>query len=190
MGKDLSMMTLEELWELFPIFLVKPNPNKWNCQYNTILTSLKNHIPEYALKRVSHIGSTAINGIWAKDIVDVLFEINSNYAVNEISEILSNNGFIKMSESQNRISFNIGYTKEGFAKNVFHIHLRCAGDNDELYFRDYLNQHNNIAKEYETLKLVLWKKYEHNRDAYTDAKTSFVNKWTKIARLEYKNRYI
>jgi GrpB-like predicted nucleotidyltransferase (UPF0157 family) len=46
-----------------------------------------------------------------------------------------------------------------------------------------------VAKEYETLKLQLWKKYEHNRDTYTDAKTDFIRKWTTEARKEYRNRY-
>ena len=73
-------------------------------------------------------------------------------------------------------------TKDGFADKVYHIHLRFSGDNDEIYFRDYLNAHPDVAKEYETLKLQLWRKYEHNRDAYTDAKTEFIFKWTAKAR--------
>lgn len=52
-----------------------------------------------------------------------------------------------------------------------HLHLRKADDNDELYFRDYLNVHTDLAKEYEKLKLSLWKQYEHNRDGYTERKT-------------------
>ena len=39
-----------------------------------------------------------------------------------------------------------------------------------------------IAKAYENLKLKLWKEYEFNRDAYTDAKTSFVKIYTDIAK--------
>lgn len=53
---------------------------------------------------------------------------------------------------------------------------------DEVFFRDYLNCHPDAAKEYEQLKLKLWQKYEHNRDAYTDAKTDFVKKYTDIAK--------
>lgn len=60
-----------------------------------------------------------------------------------------------MSTEDRRISLNSGYTKNGFADKVFHIHLRYVGDNDELYFRDYLKDHPQIAKEYETLKLGL-----------------------------------
>ena len=75
------------------------------------------------------------------------------------------------------------YTANGFTDKVYHIHLRYAGDNDELYFRDYLNEHPDVAKEYEALKLRLWKQYELNRDAYTDAKTAFIPKWTAEARI-------
>ena len=61
--------------------------------------------------------------------------------------------------------------------------------NDELYFRYYLNEHPQIAKEYEALKLELWKRYEHDRDAYTDAKTAFIRKLTAEARRVYGDRY-
>lgn len=94
-----------------------------------------------------------------------------------------------MSSEAGRISFNRGYTKDGFADKVFHIHLRYAGDHDELYFRDYLNEYPQVAKEYEALKLQLWKQFEQNRDAYTGAKTEFVQKWTSEAKKVYAGRY-
>ena len=141
------------------------------------------------MKRISHIGNTAIQGIWAKNIVDVMVEIPEKADLEGIARILERNGFIRMSAETNRISLNRGYTKEGFADKVYHIHLRCAGDNDELYFRDYLNEHPRIAEEYESLKLELWKQYEHDRDAYTDSKTEFIRRWTTQARRLYGDRY-
>lgn len=102
---------------------------------------------------------------------------------------LFSNGYICMSQSEDRISFNKGYTENGFSEKVFHLHLRYAGDNDELYFRDYLIEFPDIAKEYEKLKISLWKEYEHNRDAYTNAKTEFVKKYTEKAKSIYGNRY-
>lgn len=62
-----------------------------------------------------------------------------------------------MNETEDWISLNKGYTENGFAEKVFHIHLRYIGNNNELYFRDYLNEYPKIAKEYEKLKLNLWK---------------------------------
>ena len=63
MGKELSEMTLEELWELFPIFLVQHN-DKWEDDYKEIESSIINLLQDYHVERISHIGSTAIQGIW------------------------------------------------------------------------------------------------------------------------------
>ncbi|MBR5114881.1 MAG: GrpB family protein [Oscillospiraceae bacterium] len=188
MGKELSEMSLEELWDLFPIFLVQ-HDDRWNEYYKEIEATITDLLTDYPVKRISHIGSTAIQGIWAKNIVDMMVEISEKADMEEVSHILERNGFIRMSDEKRRISLNRGYTKDGFAEKVYHIHLRYAGDNDELYFRDYLNEHPHIAKEYEALKMELWKRYEHNRNAYTDAKTDFIRKWTAEARAVYGKRY-
>lgn len=188
MRKELSEMSLEELWELFPISLVEHNI-MWDKQYEEIEIFLVNVLSECSVERISHIGSTAIVGIWAKDIVDVLIEVSKDSDIEKIANVIENNGFIRMSTEETRISFNRGYTKNGFAKIVFHIHLRYVGDNDELYFRDYLNENPQIAKEYETMKLRLLKQFEHNRDGYTKAKTDFILKWTKEAKTIYAGRY-
>ena len=55
---------------------------------------------------------------------------------------------------------------------------------DDLYFRDCLSAHPQAAKEYEALKLRLWRRFEHDRDAYTEAKTGFVKAVTAKAREE------
>lgn len=188
MGKELSEMKLEELWDLFPIFLVAHN-DKWNTYYEEIEIILKNILSECPIERISHIGSTAISGIWAKDIVDILIEVSKDSDMENTARVMEENGFIRMSTEMGRISFNRGYTKDGFADKVFHVHLRYAGDNDELYFKDYLNEHTQIAKEYETIKLQLWKRFEHNRDAYTSAKTEFIRKWTSEAKKVYAGKY-
>lgn len=188
MGKELSEMSLEELWELFPIFLVA-HDDKWKGFYEKIEALIKDGLAECPIERISHIGSTAINGIWAKDIVDVLIEVSKDSDMENVAKAMERSGFVRMSTEANRISFNRGYTKEGFTEKVFHVHLRYLGDNDELYFRDYLNENPQIAKEYELLKLQLWKQFEHNRDAYTSAKTEFIKKWTSVAKKAYAGRY-
>lgn len=188
MAKELSELSLEELWELFPIFLVEHN-DKWDKNYKEIENDLKTILFHCPAERISHIGSTAIDGIWAKDIVDVLIEISGDSDMEKTARVMEQSGFIRMSEEEGRISFNRGYTKDGFADKVFHVHLRYAGDNDELYFRDYLNEHTKTAKEYERLKMQLWKQFEHNRDAYTGAKTEFIQKWTARAKEVYAGRY-
>ena len=46
-----------------------------------------------------------------------------------------------------------------------------------------------LAKQYEELKLSLWKKFEHDRDGYTLAKTSFVVEQTDQAKKYYGHKY-
>ena len=119
---------------------------------------------------------------------DILAEISREHKLSDYKEAIMNSGYICMSETSDRISFNKGYTENGFAERVYHLHLRYIGDNDEVYFRDYLIEHTDVALEYERMKLELWKKYEFNRDGYTNSKTDFIQKYTEKAKLEYGDK--
>ena len=187
MTKSLAEMTLDELWELFPIILSEPK-SCWGDWYEEEQQALAALLCVKDAK-IHHIGSTAIRHICAKPIIDILIELPEDVPMADIKAALVNGGYICMSETEGRISLNKGYTSQGFAERVFHIHLRRCGDNDELYFRDYMNGNPALAKEYERLKLSLWKKYEHDRDGYTNAKGAFVKKYTEQAKAAYKNKY-
>lgn len=165
-------MTLEELWELFPIVLTPHNP-EWAIWAKEEIANLSSLLQDFDTI-ITHIGSTAIPGILAKPIVDILVEMPEGSNWNEARHVLESAGYICMSASENRMSFNKGYTPEGFAEKVYHVHLHPYGENDEIFFRDHLIANPAIAKQYEALKLGLLPKYRHNRDGYTEAKTQFV----------------
>ncbi len=184
MSKEISELTLEELWELFPIILTEHNP-EWDEWYDEESVLLRDILKDIDVVRISHIGSTSIKNIWAKPIVDILIELKNGNDFDLVHDILMEHGYLCMEKNDIHMAFNKGYTKLGFAERVFHIHIRISGDHDELYFRDYLNEHPLAAKEYEELKLLLWKQFEHNRDAYTDAKTELVKKYTTKAKEKY-----
>lgn len=200
MGKtdDLAGLSLEELWTLFPIFLTEHNP-EWSAWFEEEKSRLEHFLPMDRIRRIDHIGSTSIETIWAKPIVDILVEMKPEADTplkqeaapfcREIKILLEQNGYICMSEDGDRLSFNKGYTPAGFAERVFHLHLRKDGDHDELYFRDYMCGHPDAAKEYEELKLRLWKQYVQDRDAYTQGKTELVTIYTETARKIYAGRY-
>lgn len=167
-------MILEELWELFPIVLSSHNPN-WSEWAKEEILKLSSLLNDYS-PLISHIGSTAIPNIKAKPIIDILVEISSDINWLSIRETMEEAGYICMSVSDIRMSFNKGYTPEGYAEKVFHIHFHTIGDNDEILFRDYLIGNPTVAKEYEKLKLSLLPKYKNNRDSYTEAKSEFIRK--------------
>ena len=74
MEKRLEDRSLEELWQLFPIFLV-PYKKEWAGWYREEKGRLEVLLGAGRVKRVSHIGSTAVSGIWAKNIIDILLEV-------------------------------------------------------------------------------------------------------------------
>lgn len=192
MNKELSEMSLEELWELFPIILKEHNP-KYKDWYEIEERQLFSSIKKQDIKRISHIGSSAVEGLLAKPIVDILLEVDNNCGITKLIEILNKNNWILMSSEYNldlKLVFNKGYTTDGFAEKVYHLHVRYSGDWDELYFRDYLLDHTDVAVQYGNLKLSLWKEYEHNRDGYTEAKSEFIKRYTGLAKIEYTGRYI
>lgn len=182
----LQDMSLEKLWELFPIIFVD-NTDKFKDVYSDEEKILKSLLGGY-ITRISHIGSTSIKNIKTKPIVDILVEINFDNKDN-VKGLLLDSGYILMSENENAISFNKGYTIKGYSDKVIHIHIKKYGNCDELYFRDYLNDNPQKAAEYEKLKLKLFDRFKPNRDLYTDGKKVFVKEVVTLAKAKYKDRY-
>ncbi|WP_289857012.1 GrpB family protein [uncultured Muribaculum sp.] len=180
MAKSLNDMTLGELWQLFPIILSSHRP-QWEDWAKEEIESLLEILSEY-FPIINHIGSTAVPNIQAKPIIDILVELSLDYNWQDIRAIMDSSGYICMSLSPNRMSFNKGYSPDGYAEKVYHIHFHAVGDNDEIYFRDYLKNNPSIASEYESLKLSLLPRYRNNRDGYTEAKSDFVRRVTEQAK--------
>jgi len=192
MAKDLSEMNLEELWQLFPIILSehKSEYKQWYLEEKKKIEEL---LDPNKIERINQIGSTAVKGLISKPTVDILLEVKKSVEIDKLKTRLENTGWRLMSlekKPELKITFNKGYTSDGFAERVFHLHLRHLGDWDELYFRDYLLDQPEVAKKYGKLKQSLKEQYQHNRDGYTDAKTEFINKWTEEARKEFPERYL
>ncbi len=191
MVKELSEMTLEELWQLFPIVLKEYNPEYPNW-YRTEKEKLTEKFNDGTMIRISHIGSTAVPGIIAKPIIDILMEISYTTDIEQITDTLKSMQWVLMNYMNKPIfkqTYNKGYTKYGFEEKVYHLHVRYTDDWRELYFRDYLVEHPEVAGEYAGLKKQLKEKFEHNRDAYTDAKEEFISQYSEIAKIQYGERY-
>jgi hypothetical protein len=133
MGKELSEMTLAELWQLFPIIL-KEHRDEYKDWYEDEKTHLLGCVGDRYIRRISHIGSTAVKGLLAKPTIDILLEISDDCGLGRLKERLTGNGWILMhsSDGPEPQTYNKGYTKEGFAEKVFHLHVRRSGDWDEV----------------------------------------------------------
>ena len=179
-------MTNEELWQLFPIILCEHKP-QWNDNYFREKAVIEEAIGISNIVRTNHCGSTAVPGLLAKPTIDILLEIKDNANIQNLISSMQLCGYIYNPQPKlpaPHMMFMKGYTPQGFKGQVFHVHVRFKGDWDELYFRDYLVLHPEIAAEYGQLKSELQKKYEHDRDAYTYAKTDFITRVVRLARAE------
>lgn len=87
MGKNLSDMTLEELWELFPIILTE-HKTEWMSKYEEMSAALREKLSAYKIIRISHIGSTAISSIW--DILPTALQILFFIFISALSGIMTN----------------------------------------------------------------------------------------------------
>jgi GrpB-like predicted nucleotidyltransferase (UPF0157 family) len=181
-------MTLDELWQLFPIML-REYDERYPRRHSQEAAKLRHLFPG-SVFRLSHIGSTSVPGLLSKPIVDLLLEVQ--LSAEAVIETLKGDGWLVMANRQEpfRIDLNKGYTPRGYAEKVFHLHVVRPGDHDELYFRDYLRDHPEACQEYAELKRDLLSRFEHDRDAYTSAKTEFVRRITSSARAEFPGRHL
>ena len=187
----LEDLTLEALWRLFPIILEEHHP-EYEVSYAEQEAALLTLLGKETIRRISHIGSTAVQGLLAKPTVDILLEVTDASNQQTLIEQLTIHGWLLMSETREpywQLSFNKGYTPQGFAEKVYHLHVREYGDWDELYFRDYLRVHPEAVKFYAQLKKELYPSYQYDRDGYTKSKTPFIKAHSQLARQEFPGRY-
>ena len=184
-------MTNEELWALFPIILSEHRA-EWTKFYEQEKDTIISALGTNNMYRINHIGSTSVPGLIAKPTIDILLEIPTDADIPSLTAALISAGYICNTQPNNpapHLMFMKGYTPQGFRGQAVHLHVRFPGDWNELYFRDYLRSHPETAKSYGKLKQNLQLRYEHDRDAYTEAKTDFIQEATRLARKEMGNKY-
>ncbi len=187
--RSLSDMTLEELWQLFPIVL-RPYDPAWPTWYREESDSLRAALGP-AAARIRHIGSTAVPGLVAKPTVDILFELADGTDRSSVRTPIERLGWICMADREGpppQTDFCKGYTPEGYAEKAYHLHVRPLGDWDEPVFRDYLRNHPDAADEYVRLKQELAVRFRNDRDAYTEAKGGWIRRIVRLARYEAECR--
>jgi GrpB-like predicted nucleotidyltransferase (UPF0157 family) len=150
-------------------------------------------LPPGLLGRIEHFGSTAVPGLAAKPIVDMLVEVVSlEQAQSVIAPILESQGydyFWRPTWGDDGPPFYAWFIKRDAAgQRTHHIHMveKDFEHWERLLFRDYLREYPSVAKEYEQLKLQLAAQHPNDRVAYTKGKTEFITRITQAAKLRYQ----
>jgi GrpB-like predicted nucleotidyltransferase (UPF0157 family) len=133
------------------------------------------------IKDIEHIGATAVPGIKAKPIIDILIGVE-NFAETgtpamRIIGLLVGLGYYF--RGNDGLPGRLLFIRQEDNLSLYHIHV--VESNSKLWynhirFRDILRGHSDVAKQYEDLKIKLALKFPEDRNSYTWAKTDFIEK--------------
>lgn len=173
---------------------ISPYDPRWPFSFRLEREHLRACLPADLVLRIEHFGSTAVPGLSAKPIVDILVEVTTLQATRDrIAPILESQGydyFWRPTFGNDGPPFYAWFIKResGTGVRTHHIHMvegHFAEHWDRLLFRDYLIEHPEVAREYEGLKARLAAASPHDRVAYTQGKTAFVVRVTEQAKRYY-----
>lgn len=172
---------------------VVPYDSRWPEMFEHERLHLLSCLPNDLLRRIEHFGSTAVPGLSAKPIVDILVEVASlDETKRRIVPILEAQGydyFWRPSWGDHTPPFYAWFIKRDKNGNrTHHIHMVEFHFEhwDRLLFRDYLIEHPAVAREYGHLKMSLSVTHQNDRAAYTQAKSDFVRRVTARAKHYYE----
>ncbi|WP_377890593.1 GrpB family protein [Alkalihalobacillus sp. R86527] len=134
---------------------------------------------------IEHVGSTSIEGLSAKPIIDIAVGIRDLAEVESMKDPLAQAGYkyVHKPELEDRRFFRKGAWGEG----TTHVHIcdyEGAQWKEKLAFRDYLRAHPAVAKEYEALKQTLASRYKDDRPTYTREKEPFIKRVLELANVK------
>jgi GrpB-like predicted nucleotidyltransferase (UPF0157 family) len=142
-------------------------------------------LPKTTVKRIEHFGSTAVPGLTAKPIIDVLVEVSRlEDTTKEVVPLLESDGYDYFWRTDVKVPYPFFIKRDQTGKRTHHIHMVEADSKwwDRLYFRDYLRSFPDEARRYEILKRALAEKYPNDRQGYTDGKSEFIVALTEKAK--------
>ena len=174
---------------------ITPYNRNWPQMYQQEKDHLLSSFSKKLIKRVEHFGSTAVPGLAAKPIIDMLVEVTSLAKTKiEIAPVLESKGydyFWRPSFGDDIPPFYAWFikrNKDGIRTHHIHMVKKDFEHWDRLLFRDYLIENPKIAKEYQELKYKLSDKYKDNRVLYTKEKTDFIVEITLLAKKYYEKK--
>ncbi len=128
-----------------------------------------------SLLAIEHVGSTAVPGLAAKPIVDMMPLIRSIAEVDEVNTGMTALGYVAKGEYG--LAGRRYFVREENGVRLIHVHAFEADNGDAirmLDFRDYLRAHPADAEAYAALKRALAAKYPDDSLTYNEAKTDFI----------------
>lgn len=154
--------------------IVKTYDSNWPVLFEKEKESLLKVLPKAAIE---HIGSTAVPGLSAKPVIDIMASVQNLNEVNLLINLLTKQGYSYIPEIELQTPDRRFFQKQIKDGPWYHLSLTAVDSNywtDHLLFRNYLRKHAEAAKAYEELKTRLAEKHVTDFDKYNADKAAFI----------------
>jgi len=158
---------------------------RWPAEFEAERARIGRVLGELAI-RFEHNGSTAVPGLAAKPIIDLQVSVKALQPISRYAEPLASLGYRHVPHADDALCpfFHRPYEWP----HTHHVHVVQAGGEEErrtLAFRDYLREHDDVAREYAALKTRLAAGTDassaESRENYAKAKSEFIERVVQVA---------
>ncbi len=157
------------------VYLVGYDPT-WPDKFEAESLHLAELLKPWRAGPIEHVGSTAVPGLRAKPVIDVMVGVGSLVASRPAIDALARAGYQYAAYKTDVMHW---FCKPSFEFRTHHIHLIPFGSAlwyQRLAFRDALRADRDLATEYAKLKQDLASTFEFDREAYTEGKSAFIGR--------------
>jgi len=166
------------------INLVPYDPT-WSTEFEKEKKLIEATIGEWTVGGIHHVGSTAVDGLSAKPIIDIMVGVENLEKAKPLIEKLTK---IQYCYFPYKPELMLWFCKPSPYKRTHHLYLMEPSHPEwkaRLSFRDYLRNHQEARDEYQDLKERLAEKFKDDREAYTEAKSKFIERIVKEAEINH-----
>jgi GrpB-like predicted nucleotidyltransferase (UPF0157 family) len=155
---------------------LSPHDPAWQAKFLAERQRLLEALPGIFLE-VQHIGSTAVSGLAAKPIVDLLAGVDSMACARSLTEPLGRIGYTTSEAFNASLADRQWFMRWADGRRTHHLHVVVHGSaawRERLAFRDVLRDDPSLAAQYGALKQALALAHRQDREGYTAAKGDFI----------------
>jgi GrpB-like predicted nucleotidyltransferase (UPF0157 family) len=157
-----------------------PHDPDWSARGRAERARLAEILAPWLVDGVEHVGSTAVPGLAAKPVIDLMASVcDPDAVVSRAGERLAADGWCYVPPELDQRTWRRFFVRPDASgqRRVAHLHVIAAGHPrwaEQIAFRDALAGDDRLARSYEVLKRRLAEQHKGDREAYTDAKAQFV----------------
>jgi GrpB-like predicted nucleotidyltransferase (UPF0157 family) len=157
------------------IVRVVPYDPMWKQEFLKIKAMIMDCVGDLIIS-VDHVGSTAIEGLAAKPIIDIDVVIDSYEIFSVVKERLSRIGFEHAGDLgvEGREAFKRTFIDEFMPYHMYVCPKDGKGHLEHIVFREYLRNHNDDMYAYEKLKMELAEQFKIDINSYVNGKVDFI----------------